>query len=155
MSKWQQISPISWNLRILADFNCAVVWIVYSSSDRHSSQSYFQNFRDRSKHISCYSYLQNFYCVLEGKKSTSLRVQFLHINSSLVWFVSTSTSENCMHHIFLDCFCCVHMTFGGGRDVMVIVVGIGHDDTSSNPGLIALHIALIPLGKVWIQLFSL
>ena len=24
--------------------------------------------------------------------------------------------------------------FGGARGVMVIVVGIGHDDTSSNPG---------------------
>ena len=35
--------------------------------------------------------------------------------------------------------------------VMVIVAGIGHGDTSSNPGLIAFHIALIPLGKVWIQ----
>ena len=32
--------------------------------------------------------------------------------------------------------------------VMVIVAGIGHSDTSSNPGLIAFHIALIPLGKV-------
>ena len=32
--------------------------------------------------------------------------------------------------------------------VMVIVAGIGHGDTSSNPGLIAFHIALIPLGKV-------
>ena len=31
---------------------------------------------------------------------------------------------------------------------MVIVVGIGHGDTSSYPGLIALHIALITLGKV-------
>ena len=39
--------------------------------------------------------------------------------------------------------------------VMVIVTGIGHGDTSSNPELIAFHIALIPLGKVWIQLFSL
>ena len=37
----------------------------------------------------------------------------------------------------------------------VIVAGIGHGDTSSNPGLIAFHIALIPLGKVSIQLFSL
>ena len=43
----------------------------------------------------------------------------------------------------------------GARGVMVIVSGIGHGDTSSNPGLIAFHIALIPLGKVWIQLFSL
>ena len=43
----------------------------------------------------------------------------------------------------------------GIRGVMVIVAGYGHGDTSSNPGLIAFHIALIPLGKVWIQLFSL
>ena len=34
---------------------------------------------------------------------------------------------------------------------MVSVVENGHGDTSSNPGF---HIALIPLGKVWIQLFS-
>ena len=27
-----------------------------------------------------------------------------------------------------------HKTKGGARGVMVIVVGIGHDDTSSNPG---------------------
>ena len=41
------------------------------------------------------------------------------------------------------------VSFGGGvRGVMVIVAGIGHGDTSSNPGLIAFHIALIPLGKV-------
>ena len=37
---------------------------------------------------------------------------------------------------------------GGARGVMVIVAGIGHGDTSSNPGLIAFHIALILLGKV-------
>ena len=48
-----------------------------------------------------------------------------------------------------------YKTRGGARGVMVIVAGIGHGDTSSNPGLIAFHIALIPLGKVWIQLFSL
>ena len=39
--------------------------------------------------------------------------------------------------------------------VMVIVAGIGHGGTSSNPRLIAFHIALIPLGKVWIQLIFL
>ena len=49
----------------------------------------------------------------------------------------------------------IHDTLGGARGVMVIVAGIAHGDTSSNPGLIAFHIALIPLGKVWIQLFSL
>ena len=41
-----------------------------------------------------------------------------------------------------------YCTLGGARGVMVIVAGIGHGDTSSNPGLIAFHIALIPLGKV-------
>ena len=45
----------------------------------------------------------------------------------------------------------------GDHDVMVIVVGNGHGDTSSNPGRdwLRFHIALILLGKVWIQLFSL
>ena len=43
-------------------------------------------------------------------------------------------------------------TFLGARGVVVIVTGYGHGDTSSNPGP---HIALIPLGKVWIQLVSL
>ena len=47
------------------------------------------------------------------------------------------------------------MMSGGARGVMVTVVGIGHGDTSSNPGLIAFHIPLIRLGKVGIQLFSL
>ena len=49
----------------------------------------------------------------------------------------------------------VHRIIVTGRGVMVIVAGIGHGDTSSNPGLIVFHIALIPLEKVWIQLFSL
>ena len=44
----------------------------------------------------------------------------------------------------------IRLMLGGARGVMVIVAGIGHGDTSSNPGLIAFHIALIPLGKVWI-----
>ena len=30
---------------------------------------------------------------------------------------------------------------------MVIIAGIGYGDTSSNPGLIAFHIALTPLRK--------
>ena len=47
-------------------------------------------------------------------------------------------------------------TFGGARGVMVFIVGNGHSETSSNPGtrLMAIHIALIPLGKVLIQLLS-
>ena len=46
---------------------------------------------------------------------------------------------------------------GGARGVMVFFVGNGHGDTSSNHGRDRLHfhIALIPFGKVWIQLFSL
>ena len=44
-----------------------------------------------------------------------------------------------------------HIHYGGARGVVVIVVGNGHGDTR----LIAFHIALIPLGKVGIQLFSL
>ncbi len=38
--------------------------------------------------------------------------------------------------------------YGGARGVMVIVPEYEHGDTSSIPGLIAFHIALIPLGKV-------
>ena len=39
----------------------------------------------------------------------------------------------------------IYIYIKGARGVMVFVVGNGHDDTSSN--LIAIHIALIPLGK--------
>ena len=41
----------------------------------------------------------------------------------------------------------LYIIYGDARGVMVIVTGIGHGDTSSNPGLIAFHIALIPLGR--------
>ena len=41
--------------------------------------------------------------------------------------------------------------FGGACGVMVIIVGNRHGNTR----LIAFHIVLIHLGKVWIQLFSL
>ena len=44
----------------------------------------------------------------------------------------------------------LYTSFGGARGVMVIVVGNGHGDTSSNPQRDWLH-----LGKVWIQLFLL
>ena len=46
---------------------------------------------------------------------------------------------------------------GGAHGIMVTVVGNGHNDPSSNPGQGSLHfhIALIPLGKVYIQIFSL
>ena len=50
-----------------------------------------------------------------------------------------------------------HRNCGGAHGVMVIVVGNGHvwHKFKSWTRLIAFHIALIPLGKVWIQLFSL
>ena len=40
--------------------------------------------------------------------------------------------------------------------VMLIIVGNGHGDLSSNPewGCLHFYIVLISLGKVWIQLFS-
>ncbi len=41
----------------------------------------------------------------------------------------------------------IKVLIGGARGVMVIITGYEHGDTSSNPGLIAFHIALIPLGK--------
>ena len=56
---------------------------------------------------------------------------------------------------YMDSFYYIYIKTGGARGVMVIVAGIGHGDTSSNPGLITFHIALIPFGKVCIQLFSL
>ena len=50
----------------------------------------------------------------------------------------------------------IGITIGGARGVMVIVVGNGHGDTrfKSWTRLVAFHMALIPLEKVWIQLFS-
>ena len=53
-----------------------------------------------------------------------------------------------MNIIYDNTFNLHYSILGGARGVMVIVTGIGHGDTSSNPGLIAFHIALIPLGKV-------
>ena len=40
----------------------------------------------------------------------------------------------------------MYMFSGGASGVMVIVVGNERGNTSSNPGLIAFHIALMPLG---------
>ena len=50
------------------------------------------------------------------------------------------TNYSLTHHIYIS--------IEGAHGVMVIVAGSGHGDTSSNPGLIAFHVALIPLGKV-------
>ena len=76
-----------------------------------------------------------------------------HMNSSELFnakFIFHTCTQNCVQissGVWLG---------GGARGVMVIVVGNGHGDTSSNPGRdnITFHIALIPLGKLWIQLFS-
>ena len=51
-------------------------------------------------------------------------------------------------------FIVISTCLGGARGVMVIIIGNGHKFKSWTR-LIAFHIALIPLGKVWIQLFSL
>ena len=56
-------------------------------------------------------------------------------------FVSQNPREFYMSHSLEWIMVCA-------RGVMVIVIGNGHGDTSSNPGLIAFHIALIPLGKI-------
>ena len=54
-------------------------------------------------------------------------------------------------HFILDVF-----LFGDACDVKVIIVRNGHGNPSSNLGWDRLHFTvLIPLGKVWIQLFSL
>ena len=73
----------------------------------------------------------------------------------MMMMMSATYSDNCFavwykvrskqHLSFLEI---IAIMLGGARGVMVIVAGIGHGDTSSNPGLIAFHIALIPLGKV-------
>ena len=57
----------------------------------------------------------------------------------------------------LDPWVIMLSVYGGARGVMVIVVGNGtwRPEFMSWTRLIAFHIALIPLGKVWIQLFSL
>ena len=92
--------------------------------------------------------------------------------SGLHWLNCGGQLHTSFHnaHNFRDCFRLftqlrlwltsrlrVNMQQQGARGVMVIVVGNGHSNTSSNPGRdpIPFHIALIPLGKVWIQLFSL
>ena len=43
---------------------------------------------------------------------------------------------------------------GGARGIVITVVGNGRGNSSSNPWLFELYVALIPLEKVWIQLFS-
>ena len=55
------------------------------------------------------------------------------------------------------CVCvCVCVSHNGGvRGVMVTDVGNEHGDASPNPILFVFRVALILLGKVWIQLFSL
>ena len=82
---------------------------------------------------------------------SSKPLQFYHIviiNNINGWQICI-----CVQTLYFN----LYFFFGGARGVMAIVVGNGHGDTSSNPGRDSLHfhIALIPLGKVWIQLFSL
>ena len=71
------------------------------------------------------------------------------------FFIIVSLKVRELLPMVAQCLCPYICACGGARGVIVIVARIGHGDTSSNPGLIAFHIALMPLGKVWIQLFSL
>ena len=57
---------------------------------------------------------------------------------------------NFLETFLIYTYCLLYVMFfpGGACGVMVIVVGNGHGDTSSNPGGEWLHFTL---GKVWIQ----
>ena len=63
---------------------------------------------------------------------------YIHTDIQKYWYTHKYTYK-CIHK---------YTHIGSASGVMVIVTGIGHGDTSSNPGLIAFHITLIPLGKV-------
>ena len=82
--------------------------------------------------------------IITGRRKTNKDKKKYTVDNAL-----SDRTINIMHLRFII------LVYGDPLGVMVIVAGIGHDDTSSNPGLIAFHIALIPLGKAWIQLFSL
>ena len=61
----------------------------------------------------------------------------------------------CCRQDLFNIYMHTYIYYGGARGVMVIVVGNGNGDTSSNPRRDWWHFtALISLGKVWIQLFS-
>ena len=49
------------------------------------------------------------------------------------------TAMSTIRQVFFLCFCWLSLGFGGARGVVVIVVGNGHGDTSSNPGRDWLH----------------
>ena len=56
------------------------------------------------------------------------------------------------HHVYIVYILKkLHIHYESAYGVMIIVLGNGHSDTR----LIAFHIGLIPLGKVWIQLSTL
>ena len=67
----------------------------------------------------------------------------------IIWdlFLKEFGKKNSNNYLWLVGFVLGHIN-PCVRGVMVIIAGIGHGDTSSYPGLIAFHIALIPLGKV-------
>ena len=118
-------------------------------------------------YIYIYIYLFSIFCTQEININN--KIPFLGVlidTNDIDWFITstykkTTNINPCTLNFQSKCSFRYKRTsiktliyMGGARGVMVIT-GIGHGDTSSNPGLIAFHIALIPLGKVWIQLFSL
>ena len=74
------------------------------------------------------------------------------LNISTLMFINTKSRKinprGSDIQFLLDIYKSQYNSMEGARDVMVVVAGIGHVDTSSNPGLTAFHIAVIPLGKV-------
>ena len=85
--------------------------------------------------------------IVEGVRAKNIQATLL--------FVDFTKAFDSIHRGKMEQILLAYGLKVGVRGVMVIVVEIGHDDTSSDTRLIAFHIALIPLGKVWIQLFSL
>ena len=174
-SKSPQVSRIL--LSIMTVFNNAVVWMVSTRlPTSKSSRSFnnplvivpnapitigiivtfmfhsFFNSLARSKYLSLFSHSFSFILSSAGTaKSTILQIFlffFVDYYCLVFWprlgdpFVCQST---------------IGVWGGGARGVVVIVLGkwTRRLEFKSWTRLIAFHIALIPLGKVWIQLFSL
>ena len=64
--------------------------------------------------------------------------------------------QNKKKHIYIYIYIYIYISFGGACGVTVIVVGNGHGDTrvQTLDKADSFHIALIPLGYVWMQLSS-
>ena len=71
-----------------------------------------------------------------------------------IWhFILQILSDN--NRLQNNCLCTLFLHIGVDCGIMIIISGIGRGDLNSNLELVAFPVALIPLGKLWIQLFSL